>query len=118
MVFPAAAPSSFFFFNDTATTEIYPLSLHDALPICDLELVRLRVEARRQVLDDELDVVPAEPGGVDLGAEDGLEAALVEPRIDAGALPIDDVVARRRFRRGPAEPRPGPARDDHGPPPA
>src|SRR2546430_11027027 len=32
------APSSpsldpFFFFNDTATTEIYPLSLHDALPI-------------------------------------------------------------------------------------
>src|SRR5258705_13303115 len=26
----------FFFFNDTATTEIYPLSLHDALPICHL----------------------------------------------------------------------------------
>src|SRR2546429_7107996 len=24
---------SFFFFNNTATTEIYPLSLHDALPI-------------------------------------------------------------------------------------
>src|SRR5438552_13820874 len=24
---------SFFFFNDTATTEIYTLSLHDALPI-------------------------------------------------------------------------------------
>src|SRR2546423_9826521 len=24
----------FFFFNDTATTEIYTLSLHDALPIC------------------------------------------------------------------------------------
>src|SRR3712207_8914468 len=23
-----------FCFNDTATTEIYPLSLHDALPIC------------------------------------------------------------------------------------
>src|SRR5688572_33462127 len=26
-------PLSFFFFNDTATTEIYTLSLHDALPI-------------------------------------------------------------------------------------
>src|SRR3712207_9053605 len=26
---------SLFFFNDTATTEIYTLSLHDALPICD-----------------------------------------------------------------------------------
>src|ERR1039457_6936832 len=25
--------SLLFFFNDTATTEIYPLSLHDALPI-------------------------------------------------------------------------------------
>src|SRR5258705_9031853 len=27
-------PFFFFFFNDTATTEIYTLSLHDALPIC------------------------------------------------------------------------------------
>src|SRR3970282_1258873 len=27
--------SCFFFFNDTATTEIYTLSLHDALPILD-----------------------------------------------------------------------------------
>src|SRR2546421_13047962 len=26
----------FFFFNDTATTEIYPLSLHDAFPISRL----------------------------------------------------------------------------------
>src|SRR2546422_8492997 len=26
--------SPLFFFNDTATTEIYTLSLHDALPIC------------------------------------------------------------------------------------
>src|SRR5258708_16110304 len=26
--------SILFFFNDTATTEIYTLSLHDALPIC------------------------------------------------------------------------------------
>src|SRR5690348_18016623 len=26
--------SLLFFFNDTATTEIYTLSLHDALPIC------------------------------------------------------------------------------------
>src|SRR6266568_6927794 len=26
-------PTVFFFFNDTATTEIYTLSLHDALPI-------------------------------------------------------------------------------------
>src|SRR5476649_2147102 len=30
----AAGLDLFFFFNDTATTEIYTLSLHDALPIC------------------------------------------------------------------------------------
>src|SRR3990167_6795585 len=29
-------PMLFFFFNDTATTEIYTLSLHDALPISRL----------------------------------------------------------------------------------
>src|SRR5215475_16087839 len=28
------ASACVFFFNDTATTEIYTLSLHDALPIC------------------------------------------------------------------------------------
>src|SRR5258706_10054321 len=30
---PPTRRSFFFFFNDTATTEIYTLSLHDALPI-------------------------------------------------------------------------------------
>src|SRR3989442_15531190 len=30
---PCFSPFFFFFFNDTATTEIYTLSLHDALPI-------------------------------------------------------------------------------------
>src|SRR3989442_1851566 len=30
---PSPSTFSFFFFNDTATTEIYTLSLHDALPI-------------------------------------------------------------------------------------
>src|SRR5258707_4244300 len=29
----------FFFFNDTATTEIYTLSLHDALPISQLPIL-------------------------------------------------------------------------------
>src|SRR3712207_9558228 len=31
-----------FFFNDTATTEIYTLSLHDALPICQRRCVRVQ----------------------------------------------------------------------------
>src|SRR3712207_8115026 len=40
----------FFFFNDTATTEIYTLSLHDALPISgerQLEPLRRCRDARR-----------------------------------------------------------------------
>src|SRR5687767_15638009 len=39
-----------FFFNDTATTEIYTLSLHDALPISHAarELVRVLVNALRR----------------------------------------------------------------------
>ena len=35
----------FFFFNDTATTEIYTLSLHDALPICLVDTFRLAIIA-------------------------------------------------------------------------
>src|SRR3712207_9444585 len=40
---------TFFFFNDTATTEIYTLSLHDALPIFDGDHCRHHV-ARHEVL--------------------------------------------------------------------
>src|SRR2546428_13311663 len=41
----------FFFFNDTATTEIYTLSLHDALPIS-----RLHVQVAQQLAVDHLHV--------------------------------------------------------------
>src|SRR5256885_7198972 len=37
---------SFFFFNDTATTEIYTLSLHDALPICKYPLETVQEMAK------------------------------------------------------------------------
>src|SRR2546428_9903308 len=40
-----------FFFNDTATTEIYTLSLHDALPIsCDRRRQRARSDVGRRLL--------------------------------------------------------------------
>src|SRR2546430_10214856 len=49
----------FFFFNDTATTEIYTLSLHDALPIF-LVWRRLPERAARPLhqvgLDEDVDV--------------------------------------------------------------
>src|SRR5690554_7131151 len=51
----------FFFFNDTAPTEIYTLSLHDALPICRdfalRPLHRTRLRARR--VQDRQDVAAA-----------------------------------------------------------
>src|SRR3712207_9152651 len=57
---------SFFFFNDTATTEIYTLSLHDALPILALLVASLGVEH-----------VPPEEGapGVPVGGPVDAEAA-------------------------------------------
>src|SRR5438876_10748446 len=47
-----------FFFNDTATTEIYTLSLHDALPIFGRTLHAEQVE-RSTVLDDFCDRLSA-----------------------------------------------------------
>ena len=34
-----------FFFNDTATTEIYTLFLHDALPICQYFHIQYQISA-------------------------------------------------------------------------
>src|SRR2546425_6129855 len=53
----AMAPPSraFFFFNDTATTEIYTLSLHDALPIFGFNAIRSRSHfSRSEALLEEL----------------------------------------------------------------
>src|SRR5205823_13949987 len=50
----------FFFFNDTATTEIYTLSLHDALPIFNIHITIIELNAlhtKRQNLFQELDAV-------------------------------------------------------------
>src|SRR5438874_11621530 len=57
---------SFFFFNDTATTEIYTLSLHDALPIFGLRehAVHLRTHRARRPLID-LDVHRVDQGPPD-----------------------------------------------------
>src|SRR3712207_7482914 len=63
-----------FFFNDTATTEIYTLSLHDALPI--LPLARARTAAL------------AEPG-----ARVGL-AELAYRRLDGTPFPVEVAAAK------------------------
>src|SRR2546425_13015325 len=54
--------SFFFFFNDTATTEIYTLSLHDALPILLFALDRAVLALRHVLpLGDDDEVVDRRP---------------------------------------------------------
>src|SRR3712207_9463319 len=75
--------SALFFFNDTATTEIYTLSLHDALPICDVDpsaaaAARLRDTRHRvsaRAFEDRVDTLCRVP-----------VAARAEPAL-AGASP-------------------------------
>src|SRR5437899_10448693 len=45
--FLACSALPVFFFNDTATTEIYTLSLHDALPIWDAAMLTFAWRPRR-----------------------------------------------------------------------
>src|SRR3712207_6940705 len=75
----------FFFFNDTATTEIYTLSLHDALPIFR------RPDHRRVVLLAE---VAAQPGQHRLGLADQVLVAdlVVGARVEAAGRPAAVVV--------------------------
>src|SRR3712207_9097082 len=50
-----------FFFNDTATTEIYTLSLHDALPICAAATAR-SADCRRAAPGPRVHARPAGRG--------------------------------------------------------
>src|SRR6266508_6352268 len=94
---------SFFLFNDTATTEIYTLSLHDALPISAARRCRSARPARARVrhLPGRID-----PGAGGRGAAPGEwrvgSAANRRPR--GGELPLADV------RRGGSPDLPRPAR--------
>src|SRR5256885_14291979 len=53
---------SFFFFNDTATTEIYTLSLHDALPICTLAAIMTTIENKLQQIHERIASACAQAG--------------------------------------------------------
>src|SRR3712207_9161775 len=82
--------STRFFFNDTATTEIYTLSLHDALPIC------LHAEV--------LDALEAGGAAVGVGVHDHLRAAAQHRVAHRVHVPDDHVrlVAGLLERVGPA----------------
>src|SRR6266550_9328527 len=81
-----ASEISFFFFNDTATTEIYTLSLHDALPISRWLLERdgsRRLWARIELGDPWLSAARARASA---GAADSCPATL-QQRLVADPCP-------------------------------
>src|SRR5206468_11881461 len=81
------------FFNATATTEIYPLSLHDALPICDVteiaqgsggrgDYAARHVVVRFQVLFRRTVVVSADHALVEIRDVDHVELDVFEAGLD------------------------------------
>src|SRR5258708_27476832 len=69
----------FFFFNDTATTEIYTLSLHDALPICSAPAVARTSgnSRRRQPRDSDFPSSRSEEHTSELQSPDHLVCRLL-----------------------------------------
>src|SRR6476619_6588959 len=63
--------TALFFFNDTATTEIYTLSLHDALPIWRLHEARGDFDAAVRVAEREMYLSPEPVRKVSRGLEIG-----------------------------------------------
>src|SRR6202000_23613 len=97
-------PSLCFFFNDTATTEIYTLSLHDALPIsCGLGARdTLRLEAGMNLYGNDMDesthpfesglawTCAMHPGERHFIGREALEKALAAPARQLVGLLLED----------------------------
>src|SRR2546426_3808848 len=85
---------SFFFFNDTATTEIYTLSLHDALPI----LARL-AGLPRAVIDRAREILAAlERDELTRGGRPSVSGTPTDPQRQLGLFqsqPADDRLRER-----------------------
>src|SRR3989442_7023435 len=93
----------FFFFNDTATTEIYTLSLHDALPISAilLHLIQLseRIEPGEQRAEPEQDEGMARIEGTARGSPRGKRRERPEaPHVDHPVNSRHRLEAKRRYR--------------------
>src|SRR3712207_8452612 len=93
-----------FFFNDTATTEIYPLSLHDALPICaggedvhrpDHVVLVGKPRGRRERVDDH----PRVDHRVDLrGADDPLRSEEHTPELQSRQYLVCRLLLEKKIR--------------------
>src|SRR2546427_11340378 len=93
--------SMFFFFNDTATTEIYTLSLHDALPICPhvAGVAALLLQKRPTLTPDEIKSVLQATASL---MPDTADTTRVQPFWQSGYGYVDakaavDLVGRHRY---------------------
>src|SRR2546429_9617186 len=107
----------FFFFNDTATTEIYTLSLHDALPIYRVDAPRGIVWHAPDVVD-ESDRTEPSAGRPHLGRQSRQLRPPPGPRRSAGWRPVRPARRPARQPRAPRPPGAPPARDHPRPPPS
>src|SRR5260221_702138 len=103
---PTKKTHSALFFNDPAPTEIYPLSLHDALPISERFFARLapppvpapRLIRLNDALARHLGIDPdrlAAPDGVEMLAGNRLPASISTP---SGAASLSGSIPRCRAR--------------------
>src|SRR5258708_36203319 len=77
----------YFFFNDTATTEIYTLSLHDALPIyleINISPVSFKGMVFRKLIDQDLEEL--DPFQIGNRVEGGL--------FEKGEILLDNIIAK------------------------
>src|SRR2546428_13029482 len=89
----------FFFFNDTATTEIYTLSLHDALPICERRVQERDLGPIAQLGHEALRVLPE--------VVEAVAGAILDEEVDAAGLADARDGGREERNRLPAGGSPG-----------
>src|ERR1044071_2917954 len=101
---------TFFFFNDTATTEIYTLSLHDALPICCIVTTGTFLRALMHTGERK-----TEGGRVGEAAAKGLSGCLAKLGLELGRLKTGtpprlkkETIDFSRFEEQPGDDEPAP----------
>src|SRR3712207_8643234 len=80
------------FFNDTATTEIYTLSLHDALPIYVVPFPALLGPEPVAYADSHALVLPSSPGRSDVRTEDAVRLDRKSTRLNSSHANISYAV--------------------------
>src|SRR5256885_15447079 len=92
----------FFFFNDTATTEIYTLSLHDALPILERPELPETIRGESKLVLDEIGRLSSKLNQLLQFSRPAIRGGGVQARCDAPAI-IEEVAGVLRHeaeRRG------------------